>query len=258
MSKLTDWCTIKSQKVGKHDLTVLELENGKFDVGRDAVAATLPSHYASDKRTAKLLARLGKAKAAAYLKGKLPKSPQVRSGDLGEILGATYLGGHTPFGTSINKLRWKDHRNMAMRGDDLIGIQPVVGAGNIRFLKGEVKSAANMSAKTLGEARRALKKSHSRPSEHALAFIADRLHEEGNDQLADLIDDALLVDGIKLSQVSHMIFAFTGNDASDLLSKNVQAYTGQVAQSVVGLRVKDHQKFIKSVFGKVTKDADRK
>lgn len=244
--------------MGKHDLTVLELEDGKFDVAGDAVAAVVPSHYASDKRTAKLLKRLGKAKAAAYLKEKLPKSPQVRSGDLGEILGATYVQQSTPFGTSVNKLRWKDHRNMAMRGDDLIGIEPVVGAGKIRFLKGEVKSAATMTATILENARTALKKSQSRPSAHALGFIADRLHEEGEDKLADLIDDALLVDGIRLSQVSHMIFAFTGNDASGLLGANVQTYTGQVVQSVVGLRVKDHQKFIKSVFGKVIKNADRK
>ncbi|TPI22524.1 Hachiman antiphage defense system protein HamA [Mesorhizobium sp. B4-1-1] len=258
MTKITDWCTIKSEKVGKHHLTVLELESGKFDVASDTVAAVVPSHYASDERTAKLLKRLGKTKAAAHLKEKLPKSPQVRSGDLGEILGATYVQESTPFGTSINKLRWKDHRNMAMRGDDLVGIQPAAGAGNIRFLKGEVKSAANITAKVLDTARTALKKSHSRPSAHALGFIADRLHEEGNDELADLIDDALWRDGIKLSQVSHMIFAFTGNDASNLLGANVQTYTGQVAQSVVGLRVKDHQKFIRSVFGKVIKNADGK
>jgi hypothetical protein len=258
MTKITDWCKTKSVKVGAHDLTILELESGKFEAASDAVAVVVPSHYASDARAAKLLKRLGKKRAAEYLKTKLPKSKQVRSGDLGEILGATYVTESTDFKTSVNKLRWKDHRNMAMRGDDLIGLQPVKGKEKIRFLKGEIKSARTMTAKIIANARAALKKSLSRPSPHALSFIADRLHEEGQDTLGDLLDDALLVDGIQLSQVSHMIFAFTGNDASSLLRDSMNAYTGKISQTAVGLRVPEHQKFIGSVFGKVIKNANGK
>lgn len=255
---IKDWCKTISTKVGKHDLTVLELDAGKFEEAVDAVAKALPSHYASDDRAAGILKRLGKKAAAKFLKEKLPDSKKIRSGDLGEILGSTYVNETTSYDIGVNKLRWKDHREMAMRGDDLIAFEPVDGPDKIRFLKGEVKSAKTMTGAILVKARTALKKSYSRPSPHALQFIADRLHDEGEDVLADLIDDAVLLDRIKLSQVSHMIFTFSGNDASALLSANVKAYTGKVAQSVVGLRVKEHQEFIASVYGKVVKNADGK
>ncbi|MBZ9717839.1 DUF1837 domain-containing protein [Mesorhizobium sp. AD1-1] len=258
MMGIKDWCKTTSTKVGAHDLTVLELDAGRFEEAGDAVAKAVPSHYASDDRVAGILKRLGKKAAAKFVKEKLPDSKKIRSGDLGEILGSTYVNETTSYDTGVNKLRWKDHREMAMRGDDLIAFEPVDGPDKIRFLKGEVKSAKTMTGAILGKARTALKKSYSRPSPHALQFIADRLHDEGEDVLADLIDDAVLLDRMKLSQVSHMIFTFSGNDASALLSANVKAYTGKVAQSVVGLRIKEHQEFIASVYGKVVKNADGK
>ena len=89
MAKIKDWCTEKTEQVGDHELTVLELESGSFDVAGDAIAAIVPTHYASGKRIAGLLKRLGKNAAAAYVKEKLPETKQVKSGDLGEILGAT-------------------------------------------------------------------------------------------------------------------------------------------------------------------------
>jgi hypothetical protein len=222
------------------------------------LAGTIPSFYASSKRIASVLKRLGKSAAAKYIENKLPTSARGRSGDLAEILAARYVEESTDFSTSISKLRWKDHREMAMRGDDLIGLEPVKGAEKIRFLKGEVKSRATLTASAVNDARDTLNASRQRPSPHALEFIADRLHEEGEDALADLVDDALLVDGIALKQVSHLIFTFSGNDPSAILTGNLTNYTGRVPQSAVGLHVDQHQEFIARVFKKVGKNAHGK
>lgn len=241
-----------------HSLQVLKASSGKLKTAVGALATIVPKHYASDARLSDLLKRLGKPATAKFIKEKLPKTKQLRSGDLGEILGSSYVEQHTTFTTAISKLRWKDHRDMAMRGDDLIGLQPVVGPEKIRFLKGEVKSAAKLTAATVTKARGALKRARSRPSPHTLEFLADRLHEEGDHALADLVDDALLVDGISLSQMSHLIFCFTGNDPTTILKADVKAYTGKVPQIAVGLHVNGHQKFIADVFTKVIADANGK
>jgi hypothetical protein len=256
MTKIQDWCKSTKENVNGHSLHLLNADAAKLDAGIAALATSVPHHYAAPTRIDELFKRLGKSATAKYIAEKLPQSKKLRSGDLGEILGSSFVEQSTPFSISISKLRWKDHREMAMRGEDLVGLQPVAGVEKIRFLKGEVKSAAKLTAATVAKARTALKKSNSRPSPHTLEFIADRLHEEGENVLADLIDDALLVNGIDLSQMYHLVFTFSGNDPSEILRANVKAYNGSVPQIAAGLRVSAHQKFIADVFAKVISNAN--
>ena len=253
MVKLSTWCSKTDEPVKKtHSLQTLNALPPKLTIAIAEVAKIVPSHYASEERLAGILKRLGKNKAAAFITGKLPTSKSIRSGDLGEILATSYVVEMTSYGGVINRLRWKDHRNMAMRGDDVIGIRKGDGVGKVEFLKGEVKSSVALTAAIVAKARKALRKDHSRPSPHALSFMADRLFEIGKKDLVDLIDVAQLKRGIKLRQVSHLVFTFTGNDGTQLLRDDLNAYAGQVRQLAVALIVKDgHQKFIKDVYQRV-------
>ena len=83
-----------------------------------------------------------------------------------------------------------------MRGDDVIAIGLPTKTASLRLLKTEVKSRTSLSAKVVEEARLALNSGGGLPSPHALAFVSDRLHELGQDTLADLISLAQLKDGI--------------------------------------------------------------
>lgn len=252
MIELKKWSKRSSQTVNGHQLTFLKVETAGFSAGIAAVAKVVPIHYASKTRLANLMAKLGKASTAKFIKQKLPTTKSLRSGDLGEILASEYVTEFTKF-AGVNRLRWKDHREMAMRGDDIIGVRPDPAFG-VAFLKGEVKSAATLTAGTVAQARKALKASKSRPAPHALSYVSDRLHEQGNDVLGDLIDDAALSKSIQLNQVSHLMFVFTGNDPTDLLQEDLDGYTGKVSQSSVGLRVDAHQTFIRRVYKKVISD----
>lgn len=250
MAKLKDWCDNVDETVNGHAMRMLQAKSVKIKEGIEAVAADVPGHYASGDRVARLMRSLGKDKAAAYLEAKLPTGKSIRSGDLGEILGAAYISEFTGYATGTNRLRWKDHREMAMRGDDLIAVQPD-SKFKVKFLKGEVKSNASLSFATVSKARKALASYNNRPSPHALSFIADRLHETGNSNLGDLIDKALLADGITLKQVTHLMFTFSGNDPRVVLRRDLNGYSGKVEQISVGLYVPKHQDFIKSVYDKV-------
>jgi hypothetical protein len=245
------WCARKDQTVNGHKLTILNGLSDKLTLARDGIAEVLPTHYAAEERIAGLLARLGKARAAEYIRQKLPTSKSIRSGDLGEILGAEYIEDCTDYQVAVNRLRWKDHRNMAMRGDDIIGIKLDQAGKTPHFLKGEIKSRATLSKPIISEARKALRKNNSRPSPHALALIADRLHSAGETDLADVIDDAQLKRGIQLSQVEHLLFTFSGNDPLKMLSAHLSGYSGTVRQMAVGLAVGTHQKLIHDVYEKV-------
>lgn len=234
---------------------MLTCDPAKIDEAVAEVAAVVPDHYASNVHLARVLKRLGKDAAANLLLEKMPKGKSIRSGDLGEIMCAAYVGEFTMYGTGINRLRWKDHREMAMRGDDIVAVR-VTSNGEPRFLKGEAKSNVTLSKTTVKNAREALRSHNNRPSGHALTFLAARLHEEGKHTLGDVIDDAQLVDGIELSEVSHMLFTFSGNDPTKLLTDDLKAYRGRVRQSSVGLKADKHQEFIKAVFDKVIEDGN--
>ncbi|MEO3714116.1 hypothetical protein [Roseateles flavus] len=123
--------------------------------------------------------------------------------------------------------------------------------GGLNILKAEVKSRSGMTTAVINEARAALCANSGLPSPHALAFVADRSNEAGDTVLSNALDKALLMDGIRASQVSHMLFTFSGNDPLKLLKANLQSYAGPVPQHYVGLRVEGHQDFIKAVFAAI-------
>lgn len=248
----TKWCIPKSEVVNGHDLQVLTAVDSKLGIGSGTIAAIVPSHYASEERVADIFKRLGKVKAAEYIQQKLPKAKSIRSGDLGEILATSYVTECMPYDIAVSKLRWKDHREMAMRGEDIIGVRIDPKSKNLKFLKGEVKSRALLSAIVLSEARATLRKDNNRPSPHGLSFIADRLYDAGRTDLAKAIDDAQLKEGIKLSQMEHLLFTFSGNNPIQFLKNNLSTYKGKVHQYAVGLWVNTHQAFIKAVYGEVT------
>lgn len=256
MANLNDWCKRTDSKLKAHSLIYFEADGTKLSTAVADVAAIVPGHYTAAVRFAHILDKLGKVAAAEYVATKLPTGPRSRSGDIGEILASSWVSEFTGYKIGVLKLRWRDHREMAMRGDDILAVclDPDV---EVRFLKGEVKSRASLPKKTVGEAREALLSSHGRPTPHALAFVSDRLFETGETELSDLIDKYQLKKRIKIEQLAHLMFMFTGNNPCNLLTADLEAYKGKIRQYAVGLRVIGHQDFIKQIFEKVIADGNK-
>lgn len=258
MAQFNDWCTSADEQIGAHARRVLTGQAAHLPIGIQATAAIVPGHYASEEHVARALARLGKPAAARLIQDKLPTTKAIRSGDLGEIYATEWIESHSGgYSVPIKRLRWKDHRNMAMRGDDVIGISQNVQTQRLHFLKAEAKSRVQLSARVLTEARAGLDKDGGLPSAHALSFISARLLELGNNiPLADAIDDALLKHGIALQDVRHLLFTFSGNAPDALLAASLRAYAGPINQWGVGLRVDGHAGFIAAVYDLVIANAN--
>jgi hypothetical protein len=259
VAQFNDWCSSVDGKVGNHIRRIMTGNAAALATGVAATAAIVPGHYASEEHVARALARLGKPRAAALVVGKLPTTKQIRSGDLGEIYATEWIDAHSGgYRAPIKRLRWKDHRNMAMRGDDVIAIQLDVKTQRLRFLKTEAKSRAKLTSKVLAEARAGLDKDGGKPSAHALTFISERLVDMKKDlPLADAIDDALLKHTIPAQSVTHLLFVFTGNTPENLLTTALQNYTGNIGQWGLGLHVDGHAKFIGAIYDKVIADANK-
>ncbi|MEC8575403.1 MAG: Hachiman antiphage defense system protein HamA [Pseudomonadota bacterium] len=250
------WCNHVDAPVGDHFLRVMTGQPAHLNAGIQATATTVPGHYASEEHVARALRRLGKLASAALIEEKLPTTKAIRSGDLGEIYATEWIDAHSGYRAPIKRLRWKDHRNMAMRGEDVIGIFQDPQSLRLRFLKTEAKSRAALTAQVLSDARAGLDKDGGLPSPHALSFISARLLELNELPMADAIDDALWKHGIPLASVRHLLFTFSGNAPDALLTAALQAYPGEADQWGVGLRVEGHGAFIGAIYDQVIANAN--
>jgi len=245
---LTNKSKVSKQVNDDNVLQVLELRDEEYDNLISSLIGELPNYYVDPQSLVDTLRRLGKNAAAKKLKTKLPETKKIRSGDVGEIMASDYIEEATIYSVPIRKLRWRDHREMAMRGDDTIGLNISENAQTIRFLKAEAKSIKSLSRKVLQKARDELDLDDGLPAPHALEFVAERLRETGNQQISDLIEKVQLVDGIDSDQVEHLLFTFTASNPSTLQKEAFDAYSGDILQSSIGLKVAKHQELIAAVF----------
>lgn len=233
---------------GEHTFHVLELNSSEFNNLKSDLVSILPSQYIDPYSIADILSRLGKDAAAQKLRDKIPLVKKIRSGDIGELLTADYIEEKTDFIVPIKKLRWRDHRDMAMRGDDVIGIFVNPSNQSVRFLKAEAKSNKSLSTDVLDKAREELDNDNGLPAPHALGFVIDRLKEIGETNLANLLEKVQLVDGINVNQVEHLLFTFTSSNPATLQRIAFDNYIGNIKQTSVGFKVSDHQRFISEVY----------
>ena len=119
MVQFDDWCDSADTPLGNHHVRVMTGRAADTATGIQVTATAVPAHYAAEERVAAALAKLGKPAAAKMITDLLPQTPQSRSGDLGEIYATEWIDAHSGYRAPIKRLRWKDHRNMAMRGDDV-------------------------------------------------------------------------------------------------------------------------------------------
>lgn len=232
----------------KHTFSVIKLKPSEFNSLVLELVDLVPDHYISPESIADILSRLGKNAAGKKLRDKIPVMKNIRSGDIGEVITTDFIEESTDFNVPIRKLRWRDHRDMAMRGDDVIGIHVNQEDQTIRFLKAEAKANKALSRNVLNKAREELDNDEGLPAPHALGFVIDRLKDTGNNELANIMEIAQLVDGIKTNQVEHLLFTFTESNPTTLQKEFFDAYDGNIKQSFVGFRVANHQELIASVY----------
>ncbi|MCD2450198.1 DUF1837 domain-containing protein [Methylicorpusculum oleiharenae] len=248
MLNITNKSEVSSENSHGHTFCVIKLKPEEFDSLVSELVDLLPTHYVAPESIADILNRLGKGAAAKKLRDKIPTVKNIRSGDVGEVMTTDYIEEFTNFKVPIRKLRWRDHRDMAMRGDDVIGIYVNQENQSVRFLKAEAKANRGLNRDVLGKARKELDNDEGLPAPHALGFVIDRLKESGNNQLADLIEKMQLVNGIRENQVEHLLFTFTASDPATLQKEAFESYDGNIKQTSVGFRVNNHQELISKVY----------
>lgn len=240
------WLLVQSANHGTNSLSLIAEQGGMRASAMADFRETVKSHFEDPQITASRLAKLGAPKTAAILRKKLPLTKKARSGDVGEVLATETAERLLQFNVPIRRLRWKDGRNMSLRGDDLIGISRS-NTSKLKFLKGESKSRAALSPGVITKAADALTGNKGRPTPHSVIFVADRLREEGQDSLATDMEDAVLA-SFKGYDVEHLLFVLSGNKPDQLLSQSLASYKGKIRRHAIGIHISDHGNFIADIF----------
>jgi hypothetical protein len=216
------------------------------------LCARTRSHYVSDEEIAAFLEALDYPEAAGIVRENYPEGATGRSGDLGEILCAELIEEWCAFSVPIRKLRYKDHREQAMRGEDVIGIRHD-DENRLCLLKAEAKSAQSLSTDTVIAARQGLDANSGRPTSHALIYLARKLLDIGGEQEAlakELLQEAARR-AVPKTRVSHCLFTITGNAAGDMIDDDFADADGDRDQFIVHIRIPKHGEFVAEVYDAV-------
>jgi hypothetical protein len=245
------WCSYEELRLGPHAIfRIAERPGGRAAV-RTRLLETVRSHYDDPRNIADDIAELGYEGAAEVLRQQLPESARARSGDLGEIIATEFVEELTGYRVPVRRLRFKDGREMALRGEDLIAVRINNG---LHYLKGEAKSRKTLPTAVVVDARKALNTHSGRPSSYSLNFIAKRLIESpeaGDRELGRLIRNGTARDSIPTNRVRHMIVVLSGNDCSNHVLDDITQYEGEIQQYGVCFTIHDHQDFIKWTYEEV-------
>ena len=249
MAIFEEWCDFDRDGKERKRLWKLTEKAGGRAVIRDKLCETVRHHYRAAERMADDIQSLGFPGAATIIRELLPRTTTARSGDLGEILATELVEEEIGFRVPVRRLRYKDSREMALRGDDFIGAK-LNQEAQLHLLKGESKSRLSLAANVVAEARQALTRDDGRPTPSSLLFVSDRLLDgEAEDQiLGRALRDESASRAVPAARIDHVLFTLSGNAPPQALADDLNAADGVRTHTVVNCRVGDHQTFIANIF----------
>jgi hypothetical protein len=245
------WCeATKERDKRKFYWTYVEKDGGRDGV-RDDLAQTIRSHYDRLERIAEDVERLGYKVAAKILSEAMPQTPKGRSGDLGEILATELVEEEIGLRVPVRRLRYKDGRSMAMRGDDFIGAGYDGAGEKLWLLKGEAKSNKVLGKATVTSARKVLDRDNGRCTPDSLLFVANRLLESndpGDNELGRSLRDEVGLKSLRADRIDHMLFTVSGNGPHASLKEDLDGTGTNRDHYVVNIHIEDHQDFIAAMY----------
>lgn len=241
-----EWLEIWTYIIKCHQKILLREKNGTRNRILDNLRDVVRSHYVSPEIMASRIEQLGAEKTAELLRDHLPTEKRSRSGELGEILATEFVTRKLHYRVPILRLRWKDGREMSLRGDDVIAFRRDEGE-RLYFLKGEAKSRARLTPDVVQQAADALDQDHGRPGRHSVLFVAERLREKGEDKTAILLEKAVL-NSFHGYEIEHLLFTFSGNSPDDYLSNHLEGLECEIRRYAVGLLITNHGDFIQFIY----------
>jgi len=140
-----------------------------------------PEAMGMDKKRREAIKRLGFEREQTGMK-RFPTNESTRKGNLAEIFLAEYIVNSTNLDLPIYKLRYNPNIDQSMKGDDVLAFD--LDSDPMRIMVGETKFRAISSKAAVVDIISGLLRSQRTDIPVSLQFVADRLFEKGEIDLA--------------------------------------------------------------------------
>lgn len=198
----------------------------------EQLRAALIEHHVSaamiaqDRRKIKNLRALGYPIDEASVR-RFPTSDATRKGNLAEVFLAEYICAASGACLPAYRLRYNPNIEQSMKGDDVLAFDFTSKRPHI--IIGEAKFRGTPSKKAIQDIVSGLVRSHQAGLPASLQFVADRLYELNQIELADRVEDC----SIKMAQ-GRLDLSYVGLLLSDDKSKSkVHEHTTAELRSLV-------------------------
>lgn len=184
----------------------------------EQLRAALIEHHVSaamiaqDRRKIKNLRALGYPIDEASVR-RFPTSDTTRKGNLAEVFLAEYICAASGACLPVYRLRYNPNIEQSMKGDDVLAFDFTSKRPHI--IIGEAKFRGTPSKKAIQDIVSGLVRSHQAGLPASLQFVADRLYELNQIELADRVEDC----SIKMAQ-GRLDLSYVGLLLSDDKSKS--------------------------------------
>lgn len=166
-----------------------------------------PEDLARDAARREALVRQG----FSFAPSRFPGDPNTRKGNWTEIFLCEYVKSSSQADIPVYRLRYNPNIEQSMKGDDVLAFD--LNADPVRIIVGEAKFRASSSKAAVEEIVKALERSHRGGLPASLQFVADRLFQEGNEELGRRIEecaglfvrDQLRIDHLGLLASNHLV-----------------------------------------------------
>lgn len=227
----------------------LQEVGGVRDVVFNPLAEVVFAHHNDPREFRRNLEALGYPEAAKVI-DRRPRDPNVRKGNLGEILASEYLRQCAHYQIPVYRLRYSI-QDSPMPGEDILAFRFGAPDGSGReLLVGESKVRDRYASDVVIEAHNQLVNYEHRPRPKSFLLIVHALHEQGQDEEADRV--LRFLDKFAPHQPTrcNLIFLVTGNEPRDPFGCIHVLGSGNIIENLtaVNVHISDLGNFANALF----------
>lgn len=216
-----------------------------------AVHEMLTRHHASPEALERTRRRVAALKALGYdnIAGRegacrFPMSETTRKGNLAEVVLAEYVVAASGVDLPVYRLRYNPNVEQSMKGNDVLAFD--LNSKPVRIIVGEAKFRVIPTTADVQKIAEALLRSYRAGIPTSLQFVADRLYEQGRNNLAERIEDCALLFVQRRLHIDYVGLLLSNTD----VEKRVRKGTPNTLRNLVmlSLSLKNPDQFAEACF----------
>lgn len=190
---------------------------------------TRPEEIERDRRRREALERQGFTDPS----GRFPTSPNTQKGNWGEIVLAEYILGACNAQLPVYRLHYNPNVDQSMKGDDVLAFD--LDSNPVRILVGEAKFRGTPTKQAVEDIVAALSKSQQSGIPVSMQFIADRLFQEGQEELGKRINECNVLFAQGRLQIDHVGLLVSNKNTAAHVQRNASSTIQRLAVISLGL-----------------------